>query len=542
MQVLLDGRPLYEPFFGGVNLNRHPIFLENIERIEVIRGSAGVTWGVNCLNGVINFISKKPKDTQGRLGYGAFGNREFQEGFIRYGGSNNKMSYRGTVGAHHDDGFGADHGEDVKDWMNYFQTSGMADVKLSDGLSLVISGGHKNLSSKDRPDSMQYMNLLLKRDFNDGSSMELRWSESFYKQWQSWYELYAFTREDMVEFTHNFQRGNHSIVWGADYIRDSIKHRREGNPVTGNTSPDHFANDQASIFIEDEITLGKNLWFTIGYRGHYNEFTHFDWAGKTALVWEVFPKHFLRGSISRSFRRPVFYEEILRRYVKRSLGWVKPKVAASGNDSLRNERLVSYEVGYKGQLTDNLVVNVEAFYNKHKDLIGENYGKWGERYATGWMREYDYRKFFNLYDVVTYGFETSFEYRPFKWWLMRGYHVYTHQTDEKDINRTGAYTGNLKVYSVPKHKMGMTNRVYIDDKTTLNTHIFWTSNYFNRYDADVDSYMRVDFRIARQFWKDTAEIAFGITNLTDTFHHEGDSSDQTNQVPRQVYFQFFYSF
>lgn len=60
MQILLDGRPLYDPYLGGALFYLHPIFLEEIERIEVIRGSAGVAWGVNAMNGVINIITKKP--------------------------------------------------------------------------------------------------------------------------------------------------------------------------------------------------------------------------------------------------------------------------------------------------------------------------------------------------------------------------------------------------------------------------------------------------------------------------------------------------
>jgi iron complex outermembrane receptor protein len=64
MQVLLDGRPLYDPFVGGVDLEIQPIFLENIERIEVIRGSGGVAWGVSAMNGVINIITKRAADTQ----------------------------------------------------------------------------------------------------------------------------------------------------------------------------------------------------------------------------------------------------------------------------------------------------------------------------------------------------------------------------------------------------------------------------------------------------------------------------------------------
>jgi len=539
MQVLLDGRPLYDPYLGGELFFLNPIPLEDIERIEVIRGSAGVTWGVNAMNGVVNIITKKAADTQGGLGYGAFGNREFQQGYLRYGGTNGPLAWRGTVATLHDEGFGLDHGNapagnswngPISDYYEPFEATGRGDLKLSEDTTLSFSGGHKyspisghnTLTNR----SVQYMNLLWEKAVSDSSSWKIRWSESYIRRTGTnhYNDIDVRSREEMLELQHNFVHDRHSIVWGADYTRDVYKSRTLSTAI--NTVPEDFINDQASAFIEDEITLADNLWFTIGYRGHYNELTHFDWAGRTALVWEFTPKHFLRGAISRAFRRPTMWEEF--RYA--------PDIwSLSGNDSLRNERMVSYEIGYRGQWAKNLSVNIEGYINKHKDIIAKKYDDLATWTGYRWQ---------NVYDVTTYGLETDVEWKPFDWWFVRAFHVYLHQTDRNQL--TNYRSGETESYLPPKHRMGLTNRFSIDKATTLNTQLYWTdtSTEFLEYIGG-RAFWKLDVRLARRFWNDSAEIAIGAMNLLDHFHYEGGYDWTTNEyveAPRLFYFQFFYKF
>lgn len=525
MQILLDGRPLYDPYRGGFDLELHPIFLENIERIEVIRGSGGVIWGVNAMNGVINIITKKAADTQGGLLYGGFGNRATQQGLLRIGGSDGKMDWRGTVGAFHDNGLGSAGGEHTKDYFQAFQTTGRADMRLDEDTTLFLSGGHKhsttgwgNTAPKQRHRA-QHTNLIWKKDLGDNESVQILWGQTFYKRTtsDSWN---LRTQEDIVEFQHNFVHDDiHNIVWGADYTRDTFTSSPTGH--VEDTRPGSFSNDQASAFIEDEITLRDNLWLTIGYRGHHNELTNFDWAGRLALVWEAAPKHFLRAAVSKSFKRPIMHEMFA--YVNKT-----GTVSVVGNDGLRNERLISYELGYRGQIRDNLELNVEGFINKHKDLIGQVGGA---------------IDFSNLrYDITTYGIETAIDWKPKDWWLVRAFHVYEHQTDENRININNAANGKVAVWTVPQHKVGLTNRFYLDDTTTLNTQVFWSDTFFDRSATPnrIKPYCRLDIRLAKRFLNDNAELAFGVTNLNNPQHYEGSSD--LSEVPRIVYFQFFYNF
>jgi outer membrane receptor protein involved in Fe transport len=253
--------------------------------------------------------------------------------------------------------------------------------------------------------------------------------------------------------------------------------------------------------------------------------THFDWAASSALVWEFTPNHFLRGAVSRAFRRPTMFEEFVYGPTAGDI---------HGNDSLSNETLVSYEIGYRGQLDKNLSVNVEGYLNKDKNMIARKYDDF-----TSWFLRYR-----NAYDVTTYGIETSMEWKPVDWWLIRGFHNYMHQTGRNEL--TNWRTGTTEVILPPKHRMGLTNRFNLDKSTTLNTQLYWTdvSTQYLEY-IHGQPFWRLDIRLARRFWNDQAEIAVGANNLLDRRHYEGGydwGTNKYNEVPQMFYVQFFYKF
>src|SRR5690242_14134951 len=96
--VLIDGRSVYTPLFSGVYWNVQDVLLEDVDRIEVIRGPGATLWGANAVNGVINIITKKAKDTQSALVTAGGGTEERGVGGGRYGGKIGNNTYYRAYG------------------------------------------------------------------------------------------------------------------------------------------------------------------------------------------------------------------------------------------------------------------------------------------------------------------------------------------------------------------------------------------------------------------------------------------------------------
>jgi iron complex outermembrane receptor protein len=526
-QVLLDGRSLYDAYKGGTEEDWYPLFLEDIERIEVIRGPGGVTWGANAMNGVINIITKKPADTPGLFMGGTFGTQATQDAILRYGGTVDRSSYRMSTGAFHTYGFGRDNGSDWSDYMEAFPLTGRVDTRLDETTTLTTGGGHKFTEYQGATHiSIQYVDVALNKQLSDDSSMQLLFGNNYFRNYvRDYYSVRS--RESDFQAQHTFREGPHQIVWGAGYTSDYFLTKPDGVVYKSIDDPNNFENEQGSVFAEDEITLRDNLWLTLGHRSYYNQLTHYDWAGRAGLVWEAVPNHFLRTSVSRAFSRPTLQSYFIREY-KTSLA-----LEADPNERLENEHLIAYEVGYRGQLADNLDLTVDTFYNQHRDLIGQD----PTDYDPSTPAKHTYVH--NVLDIDGYGVETTIDYRPFSWWLVRGTHSFEHMTERNTMNEA---PNRLALDPIPTNKASLTNRFYLDKLTTLNTQLFYVSKYYDQNKRatnrlTIPEYLRFDVRLARKVAKNV-ELAIGGTNVNDSYHLEHD----LDNVPMVLYFQVYAQF
>ena len=275
LKVLIDGRDVYSPSFGRVNWDEVGTMLEDIERIEVIRGPGATMWGANAVNGVINIITKKAKDTQGGLISFGGGNEEEGFGSVRYGGRlGNNVYYRTYIKYFNRDSFRDRPGEDSSDRWQVGRGGFRIDWEKSADDTLTLQGDvydgdlHEMLAAS----SLFPQHLKTFRDTLDisGNNIITCWNHIFSDTSDMKLQLYydrmhrddAHFREELnivnLDFQHKFALGEYQeIIWGLEYnfsneeFRDSFVVSRD---------PDDHDLNVFSVFMQDEIELIRDLF------------------------------------------------------------------------------------------------------------------------------------------------------------------------------------------------------------------------------------------------------------------------------------------
>lgn len=414
MQVLVDGRSVYSPLFGGVLWGDIPVALDDIERIEVIRGPNSASYGANSFMGVINIITSQPSEIQGKfVSLSAGRNRE--EGVARYGGRNGDFTYRITAGVRNDkgedptivnalstkDGWDQNKFDDRK--VRLFTLRGDYRVNATDELEFQFgyNGGDRQEGDAGtthpfwkRADN-HFEQLHWRRALEAGGELSMQ----YYHTYESSYgtdingatsnNIDVIAQRHDLEAQHTFSLSNSMrMVWGGSLRYDNIyapTYLR--NSITKVPAADAKPFHLGRLFGNLEWRAHPDLVFNIGAMLEKNDFTGTDIAPRVAANWHFLPEHTLRVSNSKATRTPSNYEKNLADpYL--ALGIIK--------QNLRPERVDSTEMGYLGKFPD-LNVDFRIFRDEFSDLIVEN----GTSVALGNL---------NPGNAVVKGFETQLQW------------------------------------------------------------------------------------------------------------------------------------
>ena len=307
--VLQDGRTLDNPLFSGTYWNAQEIMLEDIERIEIIRGPAATLWGANAVNGVINITTKHAKDTQGGLVTASYGTAERAATGIRYGGKIGENGYLRAYGKFFDRDIQLDTGSTFMDskWKDYrsgfrgdwdFNSKnsitlqgdlyeGPADTAVYSGQNLL--GRWSNTISDTSNLSLQiYYDRTSVKDKNDP---ELKMHEA--------------RNTGDIELQHSFAIGDsQNIVWGTGYrlISDQMNNDPTINPAF---IPASRTDRLFTAFINDKITLWpETVRLILGSRAEHNDTTGWEIQPTARLLITPSEQHSLWAAVSRAVRTP----------------------------------------------------------------------------------------------------------------------------------------------------------------------------------------------------------------------------------------------
>ncbi|HEX3319592.1 MAG TPA: TonB-dependent receptor [Terriglobales bacterium] len=540
--VLIDGRTVYTTLLAGTYWEVQNVMLEDVERIEVIRGPGATIWGPNAVNGVINIITKSTKETHGALVSSGGGNLE--QGFLnaRYGGGNNggfdyriyELGFNRGPQYHSDDhnfdrwrsiqaGFRADWAKNSRDTFTF--QGDIYDEGSGTGVTAATYTApySQTLFGTER---LSGGNLLARwqRVFREGQDFQL---QVFYDRTNRHQPNFADLRDTFdIDFIDRFRLpGRHQISWGL-----GARFSRGDNPIviTGlSFLPSPRTDRLLTAFVQDEITvLEKRLTLSVGTKFLGTNYTGLQLQPTGRLLWTPTEKQSLWFAFTHAVRTPSDAERnfTLLGFTGQVVDGLPFFARFNPNPNFHSEQLNGYEAGYRLLLHENLYFDVAAFYNHYGDLFSQD--------ITGPpFVETDPApthlllpaQFGNGLLGTTKGVEIAPEWRPLKSWRLRAAYSYLQMNIDKARGSLDIGTAPFIEGSSPKHQFSLESGLDFAKMFSFDV----TYRYVDALPAlnlQIPSYSTADARFDWQVSKEIKLSAVG-RNLLQPHHFESGGVD-----------------
>jgi len=387
LQVLIDGRSVYDPAFGGVAWSDLPLAMEDILRIEVIRGPNAAAYGSNSFSGVINFITRHPATQQGVSTYLTVGEGGTRKLMARYGGSYGDLTYRLSASYDENDGFSTRRDSSRTHWINF-----RGDTPLSNTDTLQIQFGY---SDGAREDGFFNDTLQPFREVGDTYHFQqMRWTRTISPENEyslQVYHNYLRVKDDFdiditllpffinapyhgglgfesdrldIEFQANISNDdNWKLAWGLGARQDSVK------SIWVLNSDNAISRDQVRAFINAERRF-SDLW-TLNLGGMVERFQGQSelYSPRIAINWHADHQNTIRLAVSQAYRMPTLVEQHANQFLF-SQSALPNLQTYQTIDHLLPEKIQSYEIGYLGLFMGNsLTIDAKLFHEEKSDIL-----------------------------------------------------------------------------------------------------------------------------------------------------------------------------
>ncbi|GAA4745656.1 TonB-dependent receptor plug domain-containing protein [Flavisolibacter ginsenosidimutans] len=515
--VMIDGRTVYTPLYGGVLWEQQNVLLEDVERIEVVSGPGGTLWGANAVNGIINIVTKNTSATQGLYASVAAGTSVKDNAALRYGGKIGSKANFKIYGQHFDrDKTELSNGTKNQDAWRLTQAGFRTDWRPSAKDAFTLQGDYYDGTRKTpvANSPLNGQNILSRwtRTFTENSELALQVYFDRYYRKDAQTASYDKMNTVDADFQHRFGLGKkQSFVWGAGYryVKDDAFF---SNTAGAGIVPRFKRLDLFTAFVQDEFQLTNNLRLAAGTKFLHNEYTGWEWQPSVRMAW-VKSRSTLWAAASRAVRTPSRFD--VDYYLPMTLQ--PPNVpSVAGGPNFVSEKLYAYELGYRIQPNLLSSFSVATFYNEYRDVYSVE--------AKPGTLTYQIQ---NGSSAKSWGAELSGNYQVHKNWRLRGgYTFFAKEIGPKPgHNFNPEYLGNdvrnqallQSILNLPKHFQFDVTARYLDGLAKT----FAT--------ADVPAYWTFDARLAYAY--KGFELAVVGQNLAKENHAEFG----TINLPRSVY-------
>ena len=554
--VMIDGRSVYQPVFGGVYWDLQDTLLEDIDRIEVVRGPGGTLWGANAMDGVVNIITKNANETVGGYVNGTYGTQDYGLA-ARYG---MRLGEYGFVRGY----FKHDNFDEMKlgnqdardDWSRY-STGLRTDWEVANN-HVTLQGdyfyGHETQQQYFPTYAPPYSALATEEDYLiNGGNLLGRWTHAFSEEHDLQLQTYWDNSSRRVpsfnyqldvfdaDFQHRFplpwfrETIPQQITYGFDYRLNS-DNSKNVLPVY-QLFPARRQFQTFSAFAQDQFTLvPERLTLRVGSKLEHNDFTGFEVQPDARLAWYPTTNQTIWAAVSRAIRTPSrASHNLLANNPVDGIGIVR----FTGNPESESERLLGTELGYRIKPIKPLFFDISGYYFMFDNIEFVRPGTPFVETTPGPPHLVIPATESNLGQADTYGLELAAEYEATAWWRLRaGYNWFNYRNqsnvtfDNRSTPRNQAFLRSSMTFETGK-------------KGALEFDLWW--RFRDRLESyNIDRFHDLDARLA---WKARSrwEVAVVGQNLFRKQRQDfgwvtGTISEPLSEIPRSVYGSVTYRF
>jgi iron complex outermembrane recepter protein len=553
--VLIDGRTVYTPWFSGVYWDVQDTLLEDVDRIEVIRGPGASVWGANAVNGVINIITRPASETQGMLVTALGGSEDRFITGVRSGGTAGARGHYRIYAKSFDrdpslDAAGA-RSHDASDLLR----GGLrADWNLRSSTSLMVEGdwygGDEETVQPQPLLSAPFERTLQGNERVKGSSLLARWRRAPSSASDLTVQLYGdLTRRDTrlegdpdrfgqrraiydLDVQQRNRFGRQEAIWGFGY-RTTDDRFDPGS--TALMDPERRTDTLWGVFAQDDVDLaGGRGRLTVGSKLEHNDYTGAEVQPTARLFWRAGAHQSVWTAVSRAVRTPSRAESDARLNLAAFDDGMGGAVLVSlfGNPQVQSEELRAHEIGWRLRPNDRVSLDLAAFYNVYDRLLTLETGSPVPEAIPAPPHLLQPRTVANNLDGSSCGVEIATTLRVSERWHLSGWYTYLNLKLRPEADSTDPGAADAEGNS-PRHQAQIHASVDLPARLELDG----LATYVGRLESqNVPDYVRLDLHL---IWKPRAgvEASIGLQNLLDRRHPEYGSDFVTlpAEIERSVY-------
>lgn len=529
MLVLLDGRYVYWDFYGIILWDSFPIVMEEIKRIEVVRGPSSALYGANAFSGVINIITKAPEEAKRLQITGTGGTISTYLGSVIHAGGWSRLKYKVSLGLDR-----TNQWDTVKEPSRDIQkTNAVVKYNFSEFSDFSLEAGYNQgdgetltgIGRMDRSQRMKHVRLqfshphFFTRIFWAGSEGDVIQLTT-----QKPYFLNSNTFDIESQFISNLGTKN-SFILGGNY---------RINLAESDLIDKNHRQDLKAIYFQNEYKPMAGLALTLGARYDRHPLVKNQIAPRVNLMLSPLRNHNLRLSYATAYRTPSFIESYLfeNTDISRRISPLLPAglimVKSRGNSGLNPEKITSYEFGYQVSLWRRVRASADIFFNNLSDFISFQTIGYQDvspilGYPKGSVIVPATKSYTNGMKSKAIGGEFGVDWQLATWLKWSGAYARQDLTWQEDDPTTKENEKGARVTMSPHRKFSSSMKMTFRNGLNINVMLFYVGKTEKKESwayGVVDPYTLVNTRIGYQMFKERLELALSVHNLLDKRHYE----------------------